>query len=82
MHEALSRLIAFGFTDMHLNRIEADIDPRNERSARSLERHGFQKEGYLRERWIIDGEISDTVLYGLLQSEWQLRHTVLSKTEI
>lgn len=66
MHEALSALLDFGFSQLALNRVEADIDPRNDASAKSLERLGFVKEGHLRERWIVEGEISDTGLYGLL----------------
>ncbi|HAJ38232.1 MAG TPA: GNAT family N-acetyltransferase [Chloroflexi bacterium] len=71
MHEALSALIDYAFTTLDLHRLEADIDPRNTGSARTLERLGFQKEGHLRERWIVNGEISDTVWYGLLRREWQ-----------
>ncbi len=74
MHEALVKLIAFGFTEMNLNRIEADVNPSNTRSARSLERFGFQKEGHLRERWIVGDEVSDSWLYGLLLSEWQAKN--------
>lgn len=74
MQEALLKLIAFGFADMNLNRIEADVDPRNARSALSLERLGFQQEGYLRERWIVGEEICDSWLYGLLRSEWQAKN--------
>ena len=75
MHEALSALLTHGFADMKLNRVEADIDPRNLASAKSLERLGFQKEGHLRERWIVDGEVSDTGLYGLLARDWALKAT-------
>lgn len=50
MHEALQALINYGFTEMQLNRIEADIDPRNLASARSLQRLRFSMEGHLRER--------------------------------
>jgi len=39
-------------------------------SARSLERLGFIKEGHLRERWIVSGEVSDTGFYGLLHGDW------------
>ncbi len=70
MDEALRGLLAYGFTELNLNRVEADIDPRNHASARSLERLGFTREGLLRERWIVDGEVSDTALYGLLRREW------------
>lgn len=68
--EALKALLDYGFQQLNLNRVEADIDPRNEASARALKRLGFTKEGYLRERWIVGQEISDSALYGLLQSEW------------
>lgn len=70
MHEALAALIDFGIGTLDLNRIEADIDPRNAASAKTLERLHFQREGHLRERWIVQGEISDTWLYGLLAREW------------
>ena len=70
MHEALSRLVAYAFDDLDLVRLEADIDPRNDASARALERLGFVKEGFLRERWIVSGVASDSALYGLLRREW------------
>jgi len=71
MHEALQALVSHAFGRLDLNRLEADIDPRNVASARSLERLGFVKEGHLRERWIVNGEVSDTWLYGLLRSDWR-----------
>jgi RimJ/RimL family protein N-acetyltransferase len=70
MHEALRALLEFGFTQLELNRIEADIDPRNLASAKSLERLGFRHEGLLRERWIVAAEVSDSALYGLLARDW------------
>ena len=76
MHEALVEFVRFAFTELALNRIEADIDPRNIASARSLERQGFSKEGLLRQRWIVDGEVSDSALYGLLHEEWLARHSL------
>jgi RimJ/RimL family protein N-acetyltransferase len=68
--EALRTLISYAFETLHLNRLEADIDPRNTASARVLERLGFQPEGYMRERWIVNDEVSDSALYGLLRREW------------
>lgn len=70
MHEALHALVEFAFTKLDLHRLEAEIDPRNTASARSLERLGFAKEGHLYERWIVNGEVSDTGLYGLLARRW------------
>jgi ribosomal-protein-alanine N-acetyltransferase len=71
--EALTALLAYGFAALDLNRVEADIDPRNDASARALERLGFQREGLMRERWIVAGEICDTAFYGLLKREWDAR---------
>lgn len=70
MHEALQALLDHGFGALKLHRVEADIDPRNTASARSLQRLGFRCEGRLRERWIVADEVSDSDLYGLLAREW------------
>jgi ribosomal-protein-alanine N-acetyltransferase len=71
--EAITALLDYAFTELNLNRIEADIDPRNDASARLLERMAFQKEGYMRERWIVNGEVCDTAFYGLLKRDWDAR---------
>lgn len=71
VNEALNSLLNFAFSEMNLHRIEADVDPRNAASIRVLERLGFQKEGYLRERWLVGDGIQDTLFYGLLRSDWE-----------
>jgi ribosomal-protein-alanine N-acetyltransferase len=70
MHETLQALLAYAFEVLDLHRIEADVDPRNAASIKTLERLGFQREGCLRERWQINGEIQDAFFYGLLKREW------------
>ncbi len=70
IHEALQSLLTYAFEEMKLRRIEADVDPRNTASIKTLERLGFQKEGFLRERWHVGGEIQDALFYGLLEREW------------
>ncbi|MFO1340096.1 MAG: GNAT family N-acetyltransferase [Burkholderiaceae bacterium] len=82
MHEALSAVVGLAFDhrpgspfdDLRLNRLEADIDPRNVASARTLERLGFRHEGTLRERWWVAGEVSDSAMYGLLHADWLSGH--------
>jgi ribosomal-protein-alanine N-acetyltransferase len=69
MGEALPALLRFAFGRLDLHRVEADVDPRNERSLRSLERLGFRREGLLRERYHVCGETQDALLLGLLRSE-------------
>jgi len=70
MNEALEALVSHAFEVMGLRRLEADVDPRNAASIRTLERLGFQREGFLRERWHVNGEIQDALFYGLLRHEW------------
>jgi [ribosomal protein S5]-alanine N-acetyltransferase len=71
MNEALCALLVYAFETLDLNRIEADVDPRNTASIKSLERMGFKREGTMRERWIVNGEVCDTAFFGLLHSEWK-----------
>jgi RimJ/RimL family protein N-acetyltransferase len=71
MHEALTALLHYAFGKLKLRRIEADVDPRNAASLKSLGRLGFRREGLLRERWNIAGEIQDTAFLGLLAHEWK-----------
>ena len=70
MQEALKAVLNYAFETLNLHRIEADVDPRNDGSVRTLERLGFQREGYLRERWQVNGEIQDAFFYGLLRPDW------------
>jgi len=71
IQEALRLLIEYAFQQLELHRIEADVDPRNAASIRTLERLGFKREGFLRERWQVGGEIQDALFYGLLRPEWE-----------
>jgi len=70
MNEALQALLSHAFEVMKLRRLEADVDPRNAASIRTLKRLGFQREGFLRERWHVNGELQDALFYGLLRREW------------
>ena len=71
MQEALRALLEYAFNTLHLHRIEADVDPRNTGSIRTVQKLGFQQEGYLRERWQVEGEIQDALFFGLLRPEWE-----------
>jgi RimJ/RimL family protein N-acetyltransferase len=72
-NEALTAIVSHAFGTLELHRLEADIDPRNAASIRSVERLGFKLEGHLRERFFVAGEIQDSLLYGLLAPEWRAR---------
>jgi ribosomal-protein-alanine N-acetyltransferase len=71
--EALTRLFEHAFGTLGLHRLEADIDPRNAGSIKLIERLGFRREGLLRERYFVAGDIQDSVIYGLLAPDWSTR---------
>lgn len=73
MSEMLPALIDHAFGALGLHRLEADVDPRNAASLRTLEKLGFRVEGHLRERWQVGGEVQDSVFLGLLAPEWRAR---------
>lgn len=68
--EALRLLLAHAFDSMGLQRIGADVDPRNIASLRTLARLGFVREGHARETWRVGGGVQDSVLLGLLARQW------------
>jgi len=72
-NEALTAIVDHAFGSLGLHRLEADIDPRNAASIRSVERLGFKREGHLRERYFVAGEIQDSLIFGLLAPEWTAR---------
>jgi [ribosomal protein S5]-alanine N-acetyltransferase len=69
--EAALAIINFGFQMLKLHRISAWCIAANTASARVLEKVGMQLEGRLRENEYFKGRWWDTLLYGLLESEWR-----------
>jgi [ribosomal protein S5]-alanine N-acetyltransferase len=74
--EAIAAVVQYAFASLGLHRLEADVDPRNHASIRCLEKIGFRKEGYARERYHLGGEIQDAALYGLLRHELRTERPV------
>jgi ribosomal-protein-alanine N-acetyltransferase len=70
LSEALKVVIDFGFNELGLHSICANINPGNEASRQLLLKHGFQKEAYFREDYYFDGKFLDSEIYGLLGSDW------------
>jgi RimJ/RimL family protein N-acetyltransferase len=69
--EAALAMVNFGFQTLKLHRISAWCIAANTASARVLEKVGMQLEGWLRENEYFKGRWWDTLLYGLLESEWR-----------
>lgn len=71
MTEALRGIIAYGFDELELNRIEAVVMPGNAASISALKKLGFRREGLLEEyeRWGSKGLV-DLYLFALLRRRW------------
>ena len=69
--EGADALLGWAFETLDLNRVQAETDTRNLASARVLEKLGFVREGTLREDCVVDGDVSDSWVYGLLRREWR-----------
>ncbi len=64
--EAVKLLIDYGFNTMKMHSLEAIIDPRNQASARVLEKNNFVLEGQFKEDTFWQGEWLDSNVYSLL----------------
>jgi [ribosomal protein S5]-alanine N-acetyltransferase len=70
MSEAVQAVVAFGFLEMGLNRVEADASIYNQASIQLLKSVGFTQEGVQREQYYESGAHHDLVLFALLRREW------------
>jgi aminoglycoside 6'-N-acetyltransferase len=68
--EAVRALIGVAFEHCGMHRVIAQVDARNEASARLCERVGMVKEAHLRQDHWAKSEWTDTVIYGLLAEQW------------
>lgn len=69
MYETINRMVRFGFKNMKLHSIEANVNPKNERSKKVLEKIGFKKEAYFRENYLFDNKFLDSIIYSLLEKD-------------
>jgi RimJ/RimL family protein N-acetyltransferase len=64
-------LLQWAFDTLEVNRVQAETDTRNVASAHVLEKVGFMREGTLREDCVVNGEVSDSWVFGLLRRDWR-----------
>lgn len=69
MCETINKMVRFGFENMKLHSIEANVNPDNEKSKRVLERIGFKKEAYFRENYLFNNKFLDSIIYSLLEKD-------------
>ncbi len=66
MQEAISTVIKFGFENMQLHSIEANVNPLNSLSKKILEKNGFVQEAYFKENYYYNGKFLDSAIFSLL----------------
>jgi ribosomal-protein-alanine N-acetyltransferase len=71
--EALRAVIVFGFKELDINRIEAEVMQGNTASERVLAKLGFTKEGKLRQWMYWNDRHYDMTMFSLLQSDLRYR---------
>lgn len=69
--ETARAVLQWAYAALDLNRVQAEADTRNAACARVLEKVGFVREGTLRQDCIVNGDMSDSWVYGLLRSDWE-----------
>jgi ribosomal-protein-serine acetyltransferase len=70
MSAVVRALLDHAFYEWELHRVEIHCAPENRRSRAIPERFGFREEARLRETELVGGRYLDSVVYGLLESEW------------
>ena len=70
MREGLDLLLKFAFGPLGLHRLEANIQPGNERSIALAKRAGFRLEGFSPRYLKIDGKWRDHERWAILAEEW------------
>jgi ribosomal-protein-alanine N-acetyltransferase len=74
MSEAVKSILAYGFNNMNLNRIEACVGPANMASQNLVKKYGFTQEGYLRQHFVRDGVTQDSLIFSLLKEEYERKN--------
>ena len=69
--DAMRVLIRLGFDKMNLHRLWLHVHDYNQRAVASYEKCGFKREGVLREEHFARGKYHDTIVMGILESEYR-----------
>lgn len=71
--EAIKLIQEFSFNKLNLNKLELEVRTYNNRAIHCYEKYGFVEEGRLQENFFTDGEYTDTLVMGILKSEYENR---------
>jgi ribosomal-protein-alanine N-acetyltransferase len=64
--EAMKKIIAFSFEELHLHRLKADVETENPASSNLLKRLGFEKEGVMQDCEYKNGRYINLEIWALL----------------
>lgn len=70
MREGLQKAIRYCFSEIHLHRLEANIQPENQRSILLVKSLGFRLEGYSPDYLKVCGKWKDHQRWAVLRKEW------------
>jgi RimJ/RimL family protein N-acetyltransferase len=72
--DAVITLLRFGFHEQNLNRVWLHVFDFNERAQACYRKVGFVEEGRLRQNAFLEGRYIDTIVMGILRSEFDSLH--------
>ncbi|MXN91625.1 GNAT family N-acetyltransferase [Flavobacterium sp. Sd200] len=70
MSEAVKAVLDYGFNNMNLHRVEAMTATYNTASIKTLAKFGFIQEGVLRQHYLVEGIMEDSLMFSLLKHEY------------
>jgi ribosomal-protein-alanine N-acetyltransferase len=69
MTETLLEVLQFGFQQLQLHSIEANVNPNNRPSIKLLQKIGFQQEAHFRSNYFYNNRYIDSLIYCLLETD-------------
>lgn len=70
-YDALKTLLNYGFYELNLNRIYAEVYGNNTHALEVYHTIGFRTEGTMREHYYHDGQYWDSFIIGMLRRDWE-----------
>lgn len=70
MQETFKTVLNFAFKQLKVHSLEANVNPQNEASKRLLLKMGFRQEAYFRENYLYNGQYTDSVIFGMLETDF------------